>query len=110
MAAWPEMNAQAAREALRQAACRAGLDVDPNCGVLGITRTIESGWTSGASKPRNRPQPGVEARKPAIVGSPLIWGNQIKVRKVEWLWPSRIPVGKMTTFAGQTVWAKRSRL
>ena len=35
------------------------------------------------------------------VGSKLItWASDIKPKKVEWLWPGRIPIGKMTTFAG----------
>ncbi|MGE4197654.1 MAG: AAA family ATPase [Phycisphaerales bacterium] len=31
----------------------------------------------------------------------IIWASEVKTKKVEWLWPGRIPLGKMTTFAGQ---------
>lgn len=37
---------------LFNAACRAGLDCDPGCGKRGIHRTIRSGLTAGARKPR----------------------------------------------------------
>jgi hypothetical protein len=30
----------------------------------------------------------------------VILASQVKTRKVEWLWPNRIPIGKLTTFAG----------
>ena len=36
------------------AACQAGLDRDPGCGQRGIDRTIRSGLTAGARKPRSR--------------------------------------------------------
>jgi hypothetical protein len=40
--------------ALTGAARRAGLDHDPGCGPRGIDRTIRSGLTAGARKPRTR--------------------------------------------------------
>src|SRR5262249_5193373 len=47
-------------EALREAACRAGLDVDPNCGPRGIAATIRSGLTVGKDGPRPGPTGGAE--------------------------------------------------
>jgi hypothetical protein len=38
----------------------------------------------------------------APTGKRIIWAKDIQTRKVQWLWPNRIPLGKMTTFAGQT--------
>ncbi len=40
MAAWPEMDATHAKFALVTAANNSGLNIDPNCGPLGIRRTI----------------------------------------------------------------------
>ncbi len=104
---WPEMNAQEAREALRQAACRAGLDVDTNCGMLGIARTIESGWTSGASKPRERPQPAGKPNPNVTTenGTPTkltIGLDEIVPEKVDWLWEDRLVPGFISIFAGRT--------
>ena len=30
----------------------------------------------------------------------IVWADRIKRRKVRWLWPGRVPLGKLTTFAG----------
>jgi AAA domain len=35
-------------------------------------------------------------------GRIILRANEITIRPIEWLWPGRIPVGKLTTFAGQT--------
>jgi hypothetical protein len=98
-AGWPEMNEREAKATLQLAAERAGL-LDRE-----IIKTIASGWEAGTKEPRVRPQePVKQADKPTLDpnASPIIWGNKIKRRKVEWLWPARIPFGKQTTFAGQT--------
>ena len=107
-AAWPEMDEQFARSELLKAALRSGL------GELESLKTIESGWTTGAARPMQRPEDtayrngtahanGHVNGKPEIpTGGLIIWAKNVKVRKVEWLWPGRIPVGKQTTFAGQT--------
>ncbi len=97
MAHWPEMLLCDARAILLAAALRSGL------GELESRRTIESGWTSGASKPRDRPTP---AGKPKLKittpdgTSPILWANTVKPRQVEWIWEQGIPRRKLTTFAG----------
>src|SRR5688572_15476895 len=30
----------------------------------------------------------------------LDWGHEVKERELEWLWPGRIPLGKITLLAG----------
>ena len=71
--------------------------------------TIRNGLIAGIADPRkNLPEAGVGPKvhvngtaKTLPVGSKLItWASDIKPKKVEWLWPGRIPIGKMTTFAG----------
>ncbi len=61
-----------------------------------------------------KPHPGLKASAKAFVGtskvpapqevqpgeSVITLAKDITVRKVEWLWPGRIPLGKLTTFAG----------
>lgn len=101
LAQWPEMLGISARDELLQAALQAGL------GDLESRKTIESGWTAGAGKGRDRPADpkanGVHKPKPVDPNQRLIiWAKDIPPRKVDWLWPRRIPVGKATTFAGQT--------
>jgi hypothetical protein len=84
------------------------------CG-LGETetrKTIESGLESGISQPRTIPdsvrnaeQNGQAAQSRKVIDPTkpfIVWAKNITKRKVEWLWPNRIPVGKQTTFAGQT--------
>jgi hypothetical protein len=44
--------------------------------------------------------PGTGAVKTIEIARPIIWANEVVCREVEWLWYSRIPLGKMTTFAG----------
>jgi putative DNA primase/helicase len=43
--------------------------------------------------------PGADG-PPAPAGPITVRASEITPRKVEWLWPWRIPLGKMTTFAG----------
>ena len=97
MAHWPEMLLCDARAALLAAALRSGL------GELETRRTIESGWTSGAAKPRERPQPAGKPKLKIVVAdgtSPILWANTVKPRQVEWIWEQGIPRRKLTTFAG----------
>jgi putative DNA primase/helicase len=77
-------------------------------------RTIASGLDAGAASPRTPPEkeqvvkvrraaPVIEDRTDAKVkpGEQIIYrASSVKPRKVEWLWPARIPLGKLTTFAG----------
>jgi len=102
------------KDALFAAAIAAGLDKDPGCGDKGILQTIESGKKHGLEKPRQLPPPKPDSpAAPAAVNGatasatqidptqPIIdLASEIKPRKVEWLWPGRIPLGKLTTFAG----------
>jgi AAA domain-containing protein len=101
LAGWPEMLTLPARADLLRAALQAGLS------DLESRKTIESGWVAGAGKPRTRPvDPAANGKPTAKPFDPnkrlIIWAREIKPRKVDWLWPGRIPVGKATTFAGQT--------
>lgn len=98
MATWPEMDGQKARADLLSAATLCGLS-EREAAI-----TIASGWNSGAGKPREKPasQAGVIEKAVLPEGTPLItWASNVVQRKVEWLWPRRIPLGKLTTFAGQ---------
>lgn len=104
MADWPEMDSVVARSRLADAARNAGLAADPGCGEAGIIKTIESGWEAGRQQGRKRPEEQVRNRANGTAIDPktplIVWAKDIKPKKVEWLWPGRIPVGKMTTFAG----------
>lgn len=90
-------------ERLYEAACQAGLETDDNCGPEGIRKTIASGLGSGAKlKPEPIPvigKAGAE-QKPTETGPLIYWASEVEPRSVEWLWPGRIPLGKLTTFAG----------
>jgi hypothetical protein len=96
-ASWPECNQALVRGLLKRAALQCGL------GESETDKTIESGWNAGSLQPRERPiDPRVNGQANVLVSSRIIWAKDIKTRKVQWLWPGRIPLGKMTTFAGQT--------
>ncbi len=109
MAGWPEMDAEDARGSLYSAACRSGLAADPNCGPAGIAKTIESGWTGGAAKPRPRP-----AEEPAEVQTPAseaietlpakltVGLDEIVEEDVDWIYENVIAIGFISIFAGQT--------
>jgi hypothetical protein len=107
MAAWPEMSHADAKLALYEAAKRSGL------GEQEIAATLRSGWDDGAAMGRPRPEDAPRAGKSRAGTGPaakphdpdrrlIVWAKDITPRKVDWLWPGRIPVGKATTFAGQT--------
>lgn len=89
---------------LYDAACRAGLDSDPGCGPSGIRATIRSGLEAGLKEPRAVPDRAKAATapqpKPAPTGPVIYWASEVTPRAVEWLWRGRIPLGKLTTFAG----------
>lgn len=91
------------------------LAVSRGLGEREAEQTFESGWSSGVKSPRELP----EARKTPIPvlrknaaskqqqekptvpeGQIIVRASEITPRKVEWLWPARIPLGKLTTFAG----------
>lgn len=100
LASWPEMRQDEAREALARTARQIGLDDHE------IARAIENGWSAGIGQPRTRPdQPAQEHQGKNGVLKPgqfIIWASKVVPTKVDWLDPGRIPLGKMTTFAGQT--------
>lgn len=93
-------------EILTVAAYRCGLNNDTGCGELGIASTIKSGLDAGEKDPRKVPErngrPGPTGPGPKIEPGKqiIIRASSITPRKVEWLWPGRIPLGKLTTFAG----------
>ena len=67
--------------------------------------TITSGLDSGVQQPRDLSSIG--APKPAVPpiadGERIVFrGSEVEPKEVVWLWPGRIPLGKLTTFAGQT--------
>jgi hypothetical protein len=97
------------RSRLRVAAeaCGLGADGDP----AEIDRAIDHGLEAGRVNPRTVPDkrtqgttqdkaspiaPGPDGRIPRII----VKASEVKTRKVEWLWPDRIPIGKLTTWAG----------
>lgn len=94
-----ELNRNEVESRLQLAALSAGLDGSE------ITSTIRSGMAIGMQRPRVAPvivaQPSQSA---ASVIPPdesiILWASEVKTRPVEWLWPGRIPLGKLTTFAG----------
>lgn len=82
---------------LYEAAIVAGLDDKETRG------TIRSGLVAGMKLPRTpKPKPEAEPAASAVPAgeSIIIRASKIVPRKVEWLWPGRIPLGKLTTFAG----------
>jgi putative DNA primase/helicase len=94
------------------AARQAGLDADENCGERGIRATVRSGLEAGMLEPRGVPERNGIANGKHTTGSAsaadtipagervILWASEVTPRKVEWLWPDRIPLDKLTTFAG----------
>lgn len=91
---------------LTLAAQRCGLDRDDG-GERGVAATIASGLEAGKKQPRQVPERnGTHVAPPApsttTLGKALVvFASTVKPRKVEWLWPARVALGKLTTFAGQ---------
>jgi hypothetical protein len=103
--------AQEVEARLYHAAEDAGLVADANCGRESVLTAIRDGIRDGGAAPRvvpgangvphGDPQAGTPAAAAVPAGeSVIVRGNAIRTRKVEWLWPGRIPLGKLTTFAG----------
>ncbi len=66
-------------------------------------KTLASARAAGMAEPRKAPEK--EQPKPAATAIPegesiIYWASTVTPKKVEWLWPGRIPLGKLTTFAG----------
>lgn len=86
-------------------ACLCGLDRDPGCGPAGIRATIASAFKHGLAQPRELPEkngthPSAQETVPPGQ-STVIQASKVETRRVEWLMPGRIPLGKLTTLAGQ---------
>lgn len=82
-------------------ACGLGQDGDPH----EIRRAITNGFAYGIQNPRVIPEQAAAkgaapTAKPAPDGTIIVRASEVTPRKVEWLWPGRIPLGKLTTFAG----------
>jgi hypothetical protein len=87
------------------------LDAARRCGLPDkeARATVKSGIEAGKAKPRELPpsikeewskQKEEKAAEPKPEQRIIIRANEVTVKRVEWLWPGRIPLGKMTTFAG----------
>jgi hypothetical protein len=109
MAGWPEMVASFARSELLRAALQAGLENRES------EKTIESGWTAGADKPRMRPETGHRNGTAHANGKPQERPKLAKYttglheatpKKVDWLWENRIAPGFISIFAGRTGFGK----
>ncbi len=91
--------------AIWNAAYRCDMQNDKDAGGdKGIRGTIESGKSNGMQNPRKMPE---SEQKPPPAPQPIesgkriiVLASEIEPRSVEWLWPGRIPLGKLTTFAG----------
>lgn len=91
---------------LTRAALASGLDEKETA------RAIRNGIEAGRVRPREVPSTsgqasaqkkgkGKEEKEVVIPEGPLVtWASSITPRPVEFLWPGRIPLGKLTTFAG----------
>jgi len=72
-----------------------------------IDATWESAFEAGSQHPR-RPEPKGDKPKADKADKPkdkkdgplIILASEIQPKKINWLWPGRIPLGKLTTFAG----------
>jgi len=73
-----------------------------------IKGTIRSGIEAGIKNPRTMPEPKRQAKTQASPPGPkfsqderiIYRASTVVPKRVEWLWPGRIPLGKLTTFAG----------
>jgi hypothetical protein len=100
LADWPEMKAVEAKAELYRTAVSFGYS-EPV--VLDI---LNRAWEAGRAAPRLRPEHPADKKAAAAVEaiqagrSPVKYASEVKPRKIEFLWPGRIPLGKLTTFAG----------
>lgn len=91
---------QEVHDALLDAARQAGAD-DPPKDEACFRRALERGKTT----PRS-PEPGTNGTAPGTRPVPalpdviIVRASEVTPKKVRWLWPWRIPLGKLTTFAG----------
>lgn len=90
---------------LRAAARSNGSYDDPGQKEKGIEATIRSGFETGLQSPRvvtvdTKPDEAAAADAVPEGESIIVRASTITPRSVEWLWPGRIPLGKLTTFAG----------
>jgi hypothetical protein len=92
------------RQEAEQALADAGRFVESPEGE--IADVIRRGLDQGGEKPRCPPERNGAAEPPPDeppAGDPIIqWASDVVPRPVAWLWPSYLPEGKLTTFAGQT--------
>jgi putative DNA primase/helicase len=93
-----EIDAATVEARLTEAALTVGLDPKETA------RTIKSGFDAGAKEPRKAPEkpgkPQAPADKIDLTQPLIVYAKDIRPRQVEWLWTHRIPLGKMSTFAG----------
>src|SRR5262245_58849859 len=55
---------------------------------------------SGHKKTTVGPAPSTNGHHETFDEDLIVWAHTVTPRKIEWLWPWRIPLGKLTTFAG----------
>jgi len=96
------------RQALERVAAQVGLGTDGD--PKEVQRAIDNAFAVGLQTPRDLSGVGVagkqqqaqpQAKAPIPPDELIVWASSIQPKSVTWLWPGRIPSGKMTTFAGQ---------
>jgi hypothetical protein len=101
-----------AEAALFDAACRCGLDADPDCGESGIRDTIGRALEAGSLEPwqpteRPEPKPTMgkagQAKAPEDADEPLtVSMSRVTPLQVDWLMRNRIAKRFITVMAGRT--------
>lgn len=94
------------RRQLVAAAEHAGLGRDGDPGE--IARAIDNAFGVGMETPKAVPDDGTRAKGKAKQGRPIpepdetviVRASSIRPKRLEWFMPGRIPLGKLTTFAG----------
>ena len=96
------LSEEVVRGNLTRVATMIGLGADGDPGE--IFRAIQHGITAGRVRPREIPAGGLPVAPGAIqaglTGRLIIRASEIQPKPVRWLWPDRLPIGKLTTFAG----------
>ncbi len=101
-------------DTLYVAACRCGLDGDPNCGERGIRDTIKRGIAQGKANPKPAPDKAASAGAPTkapgegqnaksapLTGCAVIRTMlHVQPKQVRWIWSGRIPRGAITLLDG----------